>query len=126
MAITQPKYSPMALLAVNTESRRYARTKYHLAFQNKLSNCPGDIYIDFERDTLFFKNFIAFDLLCTLHTRNMNMLQVVSGRRVLVRMLNLASFPTFADDVTVLPGNAAIGSWLSDDFIVAGTYYPAS
>lgn len=50
---------PWALLAVNKETREWAKRRYQLSFEGELSSCGG-VYIDFARDTLLFLNNKAF------------------------------------------------------------------
>lgn len=55
---------PWALLAVNHETRQYAKTKYQLTFENGLSRGSGGVYIDLSRDKLFFMSAPCLDALC--------------------------------------------------------------
>jgi hypothetical protein len=99
---------PWTLLAVDREARRYAKQKYYFAFQNKLANISGGIYIDFERDTLVFDSTASLSSLCCVPTCS------TPGSTVVVPLSRMEPLSYCAEDVTVLPRKIAVPDPLSN------------
>lgn len=101
---------PWVLLALNKEARTYARKRYFFAYQSRLFDHDGPIYIDFERDTFSFGGFGRERHLAT-------MLKSTKSDKGKVFASLSTPFSTCADDVIHLVRKIAIRDPPEDFFM---------
>lgn len=106
--VTTPKASdratklPWALLAVNKETRDWAKKTYRLSFQTGFAGGNGCIYVDFSRDTLSFHNAYSLKLFCQLIHFSSSSSDLPNKSHGLL------------DEVTILPRKIAVMENLGD------------